>query len=208
MNSRCKKKITPICQHFKLPLEQILHLAFVQSQSHIGYTQSCKLKGARKGVWMWHMTVCTTTLAGHSLPSSWPGPTAPCPAPAAAQEGQPCRHHGQEGPGRQALLWGRRALPSREALPGPTALSAQGRFQNLPLDADIAVTLPAQRDVHSWDGSLILSVCHKPLLTSCSQVTVADSDTNSRVTAWSHSTDSPSAAKTNTSCWSLRWGQH
>lgn len=74
MNSRCKKKITPICQHFKPPLEQILHVALIQSHSHIGYTQSSKPDSARKGSWIWHVVICTATLSGQPFSSVWPGP--------------------------------------------------------------------------------------------------------------------------------------
>lgn len=156
MNSRCKKKITPICQHFKLPLEQILHLTLVQSQSHIGYTHSCKLKGARKGPWIWHTIVCTTKLVGHSLASFWPGPTPTfpslhpqlrrvSPAETIARRALAARHCFEEG---QPAPAGRHCL-------APLATVTRGVSRHLLLPStDITVTLPSQRDVHSWDGNL------------------------------------------------------
>jgi len=79
MNSRCKKKPTPICQHLKLPLEQILHVALVQSHSHIGYTHSSKLNRARTGSWIWHVMISTTKQLRQSSASFWPGPTTTFP---------------------------------------------------------------------------------------------------------------------------------
>lgn len=128
MNSRCKKKITPICQHFKLPLEQILHVALVQSHSHIGYTHSSKLNSARKGSWIWHVIICTAKLLGQSLASFWPRPTTTLP-----NNHQPLLRRGNIAetiPERvlagSHVLWGRGALTSREAgCPAPAGHSAQ-----------------------------------------------------------------------------------
>lgn len=55
----------------------------------------------------------------------------------------------------------------------------------------------------------VLIVSHKPLLTLCSKASEPDIDINTRVTVWSNSIlqYSPSAAKTNTACWSLKRGQ-
>lgn len=65
-------KITPICQHFKLPLEQILHAALFRSHSHLGYIHSNKLNSIRKGSWTVHMIISTAELLGQSLASVWP----------------------------------------------------------------------------------------------------------------------------------------
>lgn len=177
MNSRCKKKITPICQHFKLPLQQILHLAFVQSQSHIGYTHSCKVKGARKGPWIWHVIVCTAKLVGHSLASSWPGHTDPFP-----------RLQLQLRRGSPADTMARRALAARHALgkgsppqPGGTAWPRWPQCPGMLLPSHLREMFTA--GMAAW----VLSVCHNPSLTLCSQAREADTDTNTRVTAWSNS---------------------
>lgn len=65
-------KITPICQHFKLPLEQILHAALFRFHSHLGYIHSNKLNSIRKGSWTVHMIISTAELLGQSLASVWP----------------------------------------------------------------------------------------------------------------------------------------
>lgn len=117
MNSSCKKKITTICQHFKLPLEQILHAALIQSHSHTGYTHSSKLNSARKASCIWHVIICTSKLLGQLLTSFWPGPTITLP-----NNLQPQLRRGNiaESVSKRMLaagqvLWERRALTSREA---------------------------------------------------------------------------------------------
>lgn len=64
-------KITPICQHFKLPLEQISHAALFRSHSHLGYIHSNKLNSIRKGSWTVHMIISTAKVPGQSLTSVW-----------------------------------------------------------------------------------------------------------------------------------------
>lgn len=117
MNSRCKKKITPICQHFKLPLEQILHVAVVWSHSHIGYTHSSTLHSARKGSWIWHGIICTAKLLGQSFASFWSGPTTTLPNNLQSQlrRGNTAETNPKRALASSHVLWGRGALNRREA---------------------------------------------------------------------------------------------
>lgn len=113
MNSRCKKKITTICQHFKLPLEQILHATLIQSHSHTGYTHSSKLNSARKASCIWDMIICTAKLLGQSLTSFWPGPTDNLQPQ--LRRGNIAESVSERMLASGQVLWGRGALTSREA---------------------------------------------------------------------------------------------
>lgn len=148
MNSRCKKKITPICQHFKLPLEQILHVALIWSHSHIGCAHSSKLNSARKGSWIWHALICTTKLSGRSLARSWPGPTTTLPN--SLQPGLGRGNSAETAPGR-ALPWGEEPLPAvRQAVLRPSAAAPGNHPRHLSLTTtDATVT----SHVGDWEGS-------------------------------------------------------
>lgn len=121
-------KITSICQHFKLPLEQILHVALFRSHSHLGFIHSNKLNSTRKGSWtLAHDPPhCYTAATLLSKILAWANDCSPKWSPATAAERQHCRDYPQKGPGRQPPCCGK-AEPS----PAPRQ-AARGQLASVP----------------------------------------------------------------------------